>query len=355
MRWKGEVRHRRLMEVCRQFWVIFLWKFNLISWLVWRIVVGLSLVPAFGTLYQRLTLPESTRFISAQTLEHRNYANEAGDDIVELKNAQQADNTKIQKGAQSETNATVSDDTSEMDDVTAPPELLVKKAHLTGMLNVLWFTFFGIQDTHFESQNSSSIFQNGRMVKCFSALACVGFSWILRAFQIHRLIIAVLFIHYRFYGINLNQNVVLQQIGYDGETGTPWHRLFKVSTGGIIITSLGFVPGNVLFVQSRKSSQISNKNDSSQITMHQSWPLRNWVASGFRSRDSWSLLFSIQFHIAFQSTNPDSKYTVGILAAKFNTLSKPAFILCFAFLQFFFNFGANTWVNFAFEFYTQGD
>ncbi|EEB91629.1 hypothetical protein MPER_09986 [Moniliophthora perniciosa FA553] len=29
---------------------------------VWRIIVGVSLVPAFGTLYQRLTLPESTRF-----------------------------------------------------------------------------------------------------------------------------------------------------------------------------------------------------------------------------------------------------------------------------------------------------
>ena len=28
----------------------------------WRIVVGLSLVPAFGTLYQRLTLAESERF-----------------------------------------------------------------------------------------------------------------------------------------------------------------------------------------------------------------------------------------------------------------------------------------------------
>ena len=47
----------------------------------------------------------------------------------------------------------------------------------------------------------------------------------------------------RFYGINLNQNVVLQQIGYDGSSGTPWERLFKVSTGGIIITALGFVPG----------------------------------------------------------------------------------------------------------------
>lgn len=47
----------------------------------------------------------------------------------------------------------------------------------------------------------------------------------------------------RFYGINLNQNFVLQQIGFDGSTGSPWNRLFKISTGGLIITALGFVPG----------------------------------------------------------------------------------------------------------------
>jgi len=47
----------------------------------------------------------------------------------------------------------------------------------------------------------------------------------------------------RFYGINLNQNVVPQQIGYDGQEGSPWNRLFKISTGGMIITALGFVPG----------------------------------------------------------------------------------------------------------------
>lgn len=48
---------------------------------------------------------------------------------------------------------------------------------------------------------------------------------------------------HRFYGINLNQNVVLQEIGYAGKTGTPWEQLFKISTGNIIITALGFVPG----------------------------------------------------------------------------------------------------------------
>lgn len=48
---------------------------------------------------------------------------------------------------------------------------------------------------------------------------------------------------HRFYGINLNQNVVLQQIGFDGKDGTPWHRLFRIATGNMIITALGFVPG----------------------------------------------------------------------------------------------------------------
>lgn len=47
----------------------------------------------------------------------------------------------------------------------------------------------------------------------------------------------------RFYGINLNQNVVLQEIGFDGKTGTAWHRLYNLAIGDLIITALGFVPG----------------------------------------------------------------------------------------------------------------
>jgi hypothetical protein len=48
---------------------------------------------------------------------------------------------------------------------------------------------------------------------------------------------------HRFYGINLNQSVVLSQIGFDGKTGTAWNRLFRIATGNVIITVLGFVPG----------------------------------------------------------------------------------------------------------------
>ncbi|KAJ8515247.1 hypothetical protein ONZ45_g7288 [Pleurotus djamor] len=107
----------------------------------------------------------------------------------------------------------------------------------------------------------------------------------------------------RFYGINLNQNVVLQQIGFDGSDGTAWERLFKIATGNIIITALGFVPGyyaSILTIEliGRKILQIQ----------------------GF--------LMAALF--------------LGILAGRFHTLSTAAFIVNFALLQFFFNFGANT-------------
>jgi MFS transporter, PHS family, inorganic phosphate transporter len=55
--------------------------------LVWRIIVGVSLVPAFGTLYQRLTLGESTRFAEARA---RAVQNEE-DNIGELKRAREAE------------------------------------------------------------------------------------------------------------------------------------------------------------------------------------------------------------------------------------------------------------------------
>lgn len=108
--------------------------------IVWRIIVGISLIPAFGTLYQRLTLPESIRFLSAQKLKHHDHANEAGDDIDELKRAQKSEDTKMGniKGDKNEIDnkAFATDSASDdVDEATAPPEVLVKKkAHFRGKL-----------------------------------------------------------------------------------------------------------------------------------------------------------------------------------------------------------------------------
>ncbi|KAJ7764229.1 major facilitator superfamily domain-containing protein, partial [Mycena metata] len=210
---------------------------------VWRIVVGISLIPAFGTLYQRLTLPESTRFQESQ-------------------------------------NPRTEGEVMELHDYNGSAEEAAKKAglHHAHTAEVVE------KESHFKE--FLVYFSEWRHAKILLG-TCL--CWFL--------------LDIAFYGINLNQNVVLQQIGFDGKTGTPWEKLFRISTGNIIITVLGFVPGyyaTVLLIETLG---------------------RKWIQiQGF--------LMAALF--------------LAILAAKFHTLSKPGFIVCFALLQFFFNFGANT-------------
>lgn len=88
---------------------------NALFFLVWRIVVGLSLIPAFGTLYQRLTLPESTRYIEAKKLQITGEpSEEKKDSIVEV--------TKDVESASA-------DRTSPEDNVE---DVVKKKAHFSG-------------------------------------------------------------------------------------------------------------------------------------------------------------------------------------------------------------------------------
>ncbi|EGN97769.1 hypothetical protein SERLA73DRAFT_182514 [Serpula lacrymans var. lacrymans S7.3] len=211
---------------------------------VWRIVIGISLIPAFATLYQRLTLPESKRFLKSQKAAEE-------EEMVDSKNV-----AVKEKSLSSSTS-------NEGSDVPVIPE--EKKAHFK--------EFF-------------RYFSEWRHAKILIATCGCWF-----------------FLDIAFYGINLNQNVVLQEIGFDGSSGTPWEKLFKIATGNIIITALGFVPGyyaTVLTIEKlgRKVIQFQ----------------------GF--------LMAALF--------------LGILAGKFYELSNAAFIVCFALLQFFFNFGANT-------------
>ncbi|KAJ2935344.1 hypothetical protein H1R20_g1750, partial [Candolleomyces eurysporus] len=226
---------------------------------VWRIVVGISLIPAFGTLYQRLTLGESTRYEESRKLKSEE------DELRKAKKAtaaNDADIEEVKEDIQEERGSSVE---QEVDVRSLAPEDVVKvKAHFSDFYR------------HFKK------WRNGKM------LLATSLTWFL--------------LDVAFYGVNLNQNVVLQQIGFDGKSGSEWNRLFKVSTGNLIVTALGFVPGyyvTVLTIEvlGRKFIQIQ----------------------GF--------LMAALF--------------LGILAGLFETLSKVQFIVCFAFLQFFFNFGAN--------------
>ncbi|KAJ1304029.1 hypothetical protein OPQ81_008437 [Rhizoctonia solani] len=218
---------------------------------VWRIIVGLSLIPAFGTLYQRFVMPESARFNKTRSPE----ADEAQKGEAEKKA------TQVNKRVESRSS---SDDSN-----VSPPQAEMVEINKKAQIHEFFIYI--------------SEWRHARM------LIGTALSWFL--------------VDIAFYGINLNTNVVLQQIGFDGSGNNAWHKMFRIATGNLIVTSLGFVPGyyvSVLTVEylGRKFIQIM----------------------GF----IMSSLF------------------LGILAGKFHTLSPAAFIVCFAFMQLFFNFGANT-------------
>jgi PHS family inorganic phosphate transporter-like MFS transporter len=85
---------------------------------VWRICVGLSLIPAFGTLYQRLTLAESSRFLRSR------------EPVVAVQPAQQPD---VEKKAAPVAEKKVESSDIESETSREPVVALVKKkAHFRG-------------------------------------------------------------------------------------------------------------------------------------------------------------------------------------------------------------------------------
>lgn len=106
---------------------------------VWRICIGVSLIPAFATLYQRLTLPESVRFLKSQKIAHSEQGTPPPDEIAQLKAAQRAEDEKAERDAAKA--AGKGGDSIEMTSTTdehtdpsvAHPEVVVKKpAHIGG-------------------------------------------------------------------------------------------------------------------------------------------------------------------------------------------------------------------------------
>ncbi|KAJ3785791.1 phosphate transporter [Lentinula aff. detonsa] len=238
---------------------------------VWRIVVALSLIPAFATLYGRLTMPESKRFTEARRMAENQEA-DLEKEIRVLKDVGHGTEgitaSSSHSGSDIEKEDRVQESTApSSQQVSESPEAIATKKEKAQIGEFIAY------------------FSEWRHAKVLMG-TCI--CWFL--------------LDIAFYGINLNQNVVLTQIGFAGKTGSDWEKLFKVSTGNLIVTALGFVPGYYATV----------------LTIEKLG--RKWIQiQGF--------LLAALF--------------LGILAGKFNTLSHAAFIVNFALLQFFFNFGAN--------------
>ncbi|KAL5525465.1 hypothetical protein ACEPAG_6801 [Sanghuangporus baumii] len=256
---------------------------------VWRIVVGLSLIPAFATLYQRLTLPEARRYEAARKM------NEDDEELAREKKAQLHEDEareKAEKGdAAVEKTLSVSNSEQSSKASTPTKSSLRHKNDADSPEQVIGEEQ-GVGTRGLTRRKKSHFlefleyFSEWRHAKLLLGTSLCWF-----------------FLDIAFYGINLNQNVVLEQIGFDGKTGTPWDRLFKIATGNLIITALGFVPGYYVTV----------------LTIE--WLGRKWIQiQGF-------LLCAL---------------LLAVLAGKFTSMGTVPFIVCFALLQFFFNFGPNT-------------
>ncbi|GJJ15999.1 hypothetical protein Clacol_010278 [Clathrus columnatus] len=209
---------------------------------IWRIIVGLSLIPAFATLYFRLTLPESKRYIKAR---------------------QRVEGIDSEESTMDETLKKDDSSSEKHSNRPATHVMVEKKQHVLEFI---------------------SYFSEWRHLKILIGTCSCWF-----------------FLDIAFYGINLNQSSVLQQIGFGGK-GNAWHVMWETALGNLVITALGFVPGYYVTV----------------LTVE--YLGRKWIQmQGFLLQG----LF------------------LAILAGTFGHISTAGFVVNFALLQFFFNFGAN--------------
>ncbi|CAG8715799.1 24417_t:CDS:2 [Gigaspora margarita] len=146
---------------------------------IWRIVTGCGAIPATVALYYRLTIPETPRY----TMDIERNVDQAVQDIA----------TVLEHG-------------------TYKPreQEVVVKVEAPQFSTADFFRYFGN-------------WTNGKI------LFGTSFTWFV--------------LDVAFYGIGLNNNIILGNIGFLGDGKDPYETLFKASVGNIIIALLGTVPG----------------------------------------------------------------------------------------------------------------
>lgn len=216
---------------------------------VWRILLALGIVPAVCSLYSRFNLPESARY-AERVLKDRK--------LMDIGNA-------YALGVN-----------PQMSSHVALSEPIIQSEKST--------------DDRHHFRDFRTYFSQWRNLKVLIGTCS---TWFL--------------LDIAFYGLSLNQSIVLSAIGFapDAATTSPWETLWKQAIGNLIISLLGSLPGYYVTVFTverlgRKTIQIIG------FTME-------------------TILFII-------------------VAAAFHPLkdrSVPAFVVIFVLIQFFFQFGAN--------------
>ncbi|KAF3120381.1 Inorganic phosphate transporter pho84 [Orbilia oligospora] len=229
---------------------------------VWRIQMGVAIIPAIATLWPRLTMPEGKQFLQSQEL---NSASTSSSSV----NAQSP-----RKVAEAGSNSSDTEDSG-----------MARKGSMAPNAGVAPPAF--VSGSEVQEAKFNTFFVYFSEWRHFKTLFGTAMTWFL--------------VDIAFYGINLNQSFILSAIGFT--TGkNNYHKLMKNALGNLIIAVAGYVPGyffTIAFIEilGRKTIQIG----------------------GF-------LITALLF---------------GVLAGDYHNIPTAGKFVCFAFAQFFFNFGPN--------------
>lgn len=167
---------------------------------MWRLQIGLALVPAFATLYWRLTMPESKKYMQSSELSTFK-ASAVDDSSSTIASTQKGPMEKTHNMEESpDRNASIVEA-----NVSQPPKRLKMQQ---------FFTYFS----------------EWRHLKTLIGTAS---TWFL--------------VDVAFYGVNLNQSVLLADIGFS-KGKTEYDTLLKNGYGNLIIAAAGYVPGYFLTI-----------------------------------------------------------------------------------------------------------
>lgn len=153
---------------------------------IWRIIIGFGGIPACFALYFRLTIPESPRYQFDVSMDVEKAADDAD---AFLKNKAHGDTTDLQRAEGRE---------------VVTQNYKIPKAS--------WADFYA----HFSQW------------KHLKLLVATAGSWF--------------FLDVAFYGLGLNNSVILQAIGYAGSPNV-YENLYSISAGNIILVTAGAIPG----------------------------------------------------------------------------------------------------------------
>ncbi|TPX31736.1 hypothetical protein SmJEL517_g05007 [Synchytrium microbalum] len=219
---------------------------------VWRICLGFGAIPALATIYFRLTMPESPRYA-----------------------AHVAQNTECGTSSLHETSQPLHKSIRQSEDAESEDEDIFDAANT-------------LNDTLSSSQPFLEYFRQWRNLKVLLGCCLTWFC-----------------LDVAFYGIQLNQSIVLQAIGY-GTGKEPFDDLWHRAIGNLVISLLGTVPGywaSVFLIEKlgRKTIQLI----------------------GFAALAVCLFILSIGYNVIL-------------------SLSTGLFVVIYTIAQFFFNFGPNT-------------